>query len=322
MNLVTTTADAINAQLVDYNKDIAARISAASNALTLVSHIKNAEEDVMKMTLKAPTSPLVLYKDATNTRKSGNIVFDAHKYSVSIYKIDMDFDPEGKTLRAYKQALKRQKKTPNELTLIEFLLSESKLLDNMLRQIGVAMWTGKANANSTSETLEESGDGWCEIARKAALAGLTPAPIVTGAPTKTNTVNVLENMFEAARDEDQESGVAIITPFKTYNYYGADFRTKFGNALVEEILRDSTYTGAKFHMHGNVTKVVPVSPLKKGVMMTPLKNLEYLYNEESLKKALVAEKDKFNVWVGGKYVLGAGIDDLSKVYLNDDFITG
>ena len=322
MNLVTTTVDAINAQLVNYNKEIAARVKTASDALSLVTHIPNAEEDVMQMTLKAPDSPLILYKDANNPKKSGNIVFDAHRYSVSIYKIDMDFDPEGKTLRAYKQALKRQNKKAEELTLVEFLLSDSKLLDNMMRQIGVSMWSGKANANSTTETLEESGDGWVELARKAALANLTPAPIVTGAPTKTNAVAVLESMFESARDEDQESGVAIITPFKTYNYYGSDFRTKFGNSLVEQILRDSTYTGAKFHMHGGVTNVVPVSPIKKGIMMTPLKNLQYLYNEEKLKQALRAKEDKFNVWVGGKYVLGAGIDDLSKVYVNDELVTG
>jgi hypothetical protein len=74
-------------------------------------------------------------------------------------------------------------------------------------------------------------------------------------------------------------------------------------------------------MHGHVTNVVPVSPIKKGVMMTPLKNLQYLYNEAKLKAALRAKEDKFNVWVGGKYVLGAGIDDLSKVYVNDDFMT-
>jgi hypothetical protein len=263
--------------------------------------------------------------DGMDTAEDDAILVEGVNMSTTMHKLVLELDLGDDTMRAYKNWLKANKKSADEVSVVQYFIEDAQVRAKMGSEIDIAAFRGKALfPASASKSLKETVAGFRNLLKVGSATAGKVSVTATGAIDKANAVEKLELMYESVYEEMQQMGLAILVSFKTYNHFRMNYHNEYKNSAVEEAIMNSNFMGSRFHLGAGKTYVIPFAGMgtDDAVIMTPLENLAYLYDTESAFQTLDIQKQGFKHKILGRMPLGFGIRRMTDkyCYVNDRLI--
>jgi hypothetical protein len=131
-----------------------------------------------------------------------------------------------------------------------------------------------------------------------------------------------ETFFRNAPSWVTDEPLAIFT--QSYDGLTCNYGVKYNGRSFERVdIKKTGKKGLVFHLGGDEHTVIQLPKLdtRNGLLMTPLDNLEYLFDEDYTAQTFETQKIKHEVWCAMKFKMGADIKEMKKVVCNDMFLT-
>lgn len=282
-------------------------------------------------TITSPTANIagniILGYDGNSTAADDVILMQGVNMSTTMHKLVLEVDLGDATMRAYKNWLRANGKSSDEVSVVEYFIADAQVRDKIGSEIDIAAFQGKATyAASTANPIKDTVAGFRALLKAGAALGTPTVNVTTtGAITKSNAVDKLETMYSSVDQAMQMMGLAIIVSFKTYNDFRMNYHNVYQNSVAEEYIMGSTYMGSRFHLGAGKTYVIPFAGMGSddSVIMTPLSNLAYLYDIDSAFDTLDIQKIGFKHKILGRMPIGFGVRKMTPkwCYINDRLVT-
>ena len=265
--------------------------------------------------------PLLRGYDGVATSPDDTISLEGVVMSTVLHKFVLELDLGDDTMRGYKNWLKFNNLSADDMSVIEYFIQDAQIREAMGMEIDQAAFQGKATyAKSEARALVETVAGFRSLIKAGAAADKVEV-VTTGAITSSNALAEISKIYKGANSALQASGAAIICGFNTYNNYRDDYFTKRNNSLAEESIMKSDFMGTRFHLGAGKSYVIPFAGMgdDDAVFVTPLSNLAYLYDSEVAANNFKIQEDGFLHRILTRVPLGFGVRKMSKkmVVCND-----
>jgi hypothetical protein len=267
---------------------------------------------------------LIEYVDANNTEKSGDIVLSTVTANTMLHKIEFEFDPKSKLVESYREYLEDTKQSASEMTMLQYLLSDSDVIATVGSELGFAAWNGVAKTNFSAgekRAIRKRINGFVQEARQSVIDGTGAQVIPTGALGDNTMTAQLTSLYQRIPQAIRKKPLALIMCDNKNDAYDTNYQTVFQrNALSKiDIGGKGIVKGRNFHLGNDRHFTVPHTEWNapNGVMITPLDNLEYLRNETNALESMECQKIKHVAWFSAVINAGFRIVNPKLVVMND-----
>jgi hypothetical protein len=307
-------------------KEFIADLYAAPQVKDLVTNYPEVDGTIILPTANI-AKDLIKGYDGDDTAEDDAVLMQGVNLSTSMHKLVLEVDLGDGTMRAYRNWLRANGKSADEVSVIEYFVTDAQIREKIGSEIDIAAFQGVAtNLPGAGESLKTTVAGFRRLLKTGAgLTTPTVKAVTTGDITAANAVGKLETMYTAVDEAMQMMGIAIIVSFKTYNNFRINYHNTFSNSAVEEMIQGTTYKGANFHLGAGKSFVIPFVGMGNddSVIMTPLSNLAYLYDLDSAFETLDIQKIGFKHKILGRMPIGFGVRKMTQkyCYVNDKLVT-
>lgn len=191
-----------------------------------------------------------------------------------------------------------------------------KIAEKMAQEIEDAMWRGEIpGTTANTDVLTQVIDGYLELVKDAITAAdLTPVVTPTGAWTTTNIITTLEAMWDTLDPQYQDMRISVFVSPALWKLYNVAYRENYGKYT------DNTQSGRMKLDFCNAELIrTPGLGTSNRVIMTPLDNMHYGYDDVNDVSSLNFEKDhrELHFWSDFKFGVQFGFLEDGIVAVND-----
>ena len=174
--------------------------------------------------------------------------------------------PQDIEVKGYLSSLRRKGQDPDDFPLAAFLMEPS--FASMQEQMEYSIWQAKKLAVvPANAVMQDTFDGYLEIARKASLVGKATV-VLTGALTDTNILAKMDDMYNALHKSLKRKGTTIFVSFEDFEAYKLAFMTEYkGNDVAFVQVQGVDYQGIRHRLNSKVL-IVPCEGIPQGKMLS------------------------------------------------------
>jgi len=202
----------------------------------------------------------------------------------------------------------------NELPFQGFMMM--KIAAKMAQEIEIAMWQAKIPGTiANTDVLTQIIDGYLELVTVAiAASDLTPTAVTGGAFTTSNIIPTIESMWDTLDAVYQDMPIKVFLAPHLWKLYNVAYRENYGKYT------DNAQSGRMQLDFCNAELIrTPGMGASNRIVMTPLDNVHYGYDDVDIASSLNFEKDhrELHFWSDFKMGVQFGFLEDGIVAVND-----